>query len=299
LKESHVGLLSPCDFYFHRYNGLKFYRYKENLFMGTDRARHDVWASGDAYEQYVGRWSRLVAKEFIRWLAIPEDRRWLDVGCGTGALSQTILHLANPKSVKGIDRSMQFIETARVRVNHSNVEFTTGDAQELPVESESYDAVVSGLVLNFVPQPERMAAEMARSVRKSGTVALYVWDYASKMQFMRHFWNVAAALDPAAFELDEGRRFPLCNPQALAELFQNAGIRHVETRPIDIHTDFKNFDDFWNPILGGQGSAPGYAMALSEENRERLRERLYNSLPFAVDGSIPMVARAWAIKGFK
>jgi SAM-dependent methyltransferase len=267
--------------------------------MGTDQARHDVWASGDSYEQYVGRWSRLVAKEFIRWLAIPADRQWLDVGCGTGALSQTILRLANPNKVKGIDRSAQFIETARERVNRPNVEFTTGDAQGLPVDSETCDVAVSGLVLNFVPQPERMAAELVRAVRMNGTVALYVWDYARKMQFMRHFWNAAAALDPAAFELDEGRRFPLCNPDTLAELFQNVGIRHVETRPIDIHTDFKNFDDFWNPILGGQGSAPGYAMALSVENRERLRERLYNSLPFAVDGSIPMVARSWAIKGFK
>jgi SAM-dependent methyltransferase len=267
--------------------------------MGTDQARHDVWGSGDAYEQYVGRWSRLVAKEFIRWLAIPAERQWLDVGCGTGALSQTILNLANPKRIKGVDRSAQFIETARESVDRPNVEFTTGDAQELPVDSETYDVAVSGLVLNFVPQPERMAAEMARVVRKNGTVALYVWDYASKMQFMRHFWNAAAALDPAAFELDEGRRFPLCSPGALADLFQGVGIRHVETRPIDIHTDFKNFDDFWNPILGGQGSAPGYAMSLSEESRERLRERLYNSLPFAVDGSIPMMARVWAVKGMK
>jgi len=267
--------------------------------MSTDQARHDVWASGDSYEQYVGRWSRLVAREFIRWLAVPQDRQWLDVGCGTGALSQTILNLANPKKVKGVDRSEQFIATAQGRVNRSNAEFVIGDAQALPAESGTYDAAVSGLVLNFVPQPEQMAAEMTRAVRKGGTVALYVWDYAKKMQFMRQFWNAAAAIDPAAFELDEGRRFPLNNPGALTELFQNAGIRHVEVRPIDIHTDFKDFDDFWNPILGGQGSAPGYAMSLSEENRARLKERLYNSLPFAVDGSIPMVARAWAIKGFK
>jgi ubiquinone/menaquinone biosynthesis C-methylase UbiE len=264
-----------------------------------DKARHDVWASGDSYEQYVGRWSRMVAEEFIRWLAIPDDRQWLDVGCGTGALSQAILHLNNPKTVKGIDRSVQFVETARGRMNHPHVEFVSGDAQSLPVESGTYDVAVSGLVLNFVPQPERMAEEMVRAVRKNGTVALYVWDYAKKMQFMRHFWNAAAALDPAAYDLDEGRRFPLNNPEALAGLFQDAGIRHVETRPIDIDTDFKSFDDFWNPILGGQGSAPGYAMALSEENRERLRERLYNSLPFAVDGSIPLVARAWAVKGVK
>ena len=264
-----------------------------------DVRAHDVWASGDGYEQYVGRWSRPVEKEFIRWLAIPEDRQWLDVGCGTGALSQTILNLGIPKKVKGVDRSEQFIETARARVNHPNVEFVSGDAQALPVESDLYDAAVSGLVLNFVPEPSRMAAEMARAVRKNGTVALYVWDYARKMQFMRHFWNAAAALDPAAFELDEGRRFPMCDPDALTEIFQEAGIRYVETRPIDIPTDFKDFDDFWTPFLGGQGSAPGYAMSLSEEHRARLRESLYNSLPFAVDGSIPLIARAWSIKGVK
>jgi SAM-dependent methyltransferase len=267
--------------------------------MSTNKARHDVWESGDSYEQYVGRWSRLVAREFIRWLAIPEDRQWLDVGCGSGALSQTILDLAKPEKVKGIDRSENFITTARSRVNDSKVEFETGDAQSLPVESETCDAAVSGLVLNFVPQPERMVTEMVRAVWKNGTVAIYVWDYAGKMQFMRHFWNAAAVLDPEAFDLDEGRRFPLCNPSALTELFQNAGLHHVETRPIDISTDFKNFEDYWIPFLGGQGSAPGYAMSLSEENRARLRERIYNSLPFALDGSIPLVARAWAIKGVK
>jgi hypothetical protein len=119
------------------------------------------------------------------------------------------------------------------------------------------------------------------------------------MQFMRHFWNAAAAIDPAATELDEGRRFPFCNPEALANLFREVGILHMDARPIDIHTDFKNFEDFWSPFLTGQGPAPGYAMSLSEERRTQLRKRLYNALPFAVDGSIPLVARAWAIKGFK
>jgi SAM-dependent methyltransferase len=267
--------------------------------MSTNNSRHDVWESGDSYEKYVGRWSRLVAREFIHWLAVPEDSQWLDVGCGTGALSKTILNLAKPEKVKGIDRSENFINTARSKVNDSKVEFETGDAQSLPVESETCDVAVSGLVLNFVPQPERMVAEMARVVRNIGTVAIYVWDYAGKMQFMRHFWNAAAVLDPAAFDLDEGRRFPICDPDALTELFQNAGLHHVETRPIDISTEFKNFEDYWIPFLGGQGSAPGYVMSMSEESRTRLRERIYNSLPFALDGSIPLVARAWAIKGLK
>jgi SAM-dependent methyltransferase len=265
--------------------------------MGNKDAPREVWASGDFYEPYVGRWSRLVAQEFIRWLDVPEDSQWLDVGCGTGALSQTILDLANPQKVKGIDRSEGFIEYARSKVSDPRATFETGDAQALPVESGTYDATVSGLVLNFVPLPSQMIAEMARAVRKGGVIALYVWDYAGKMQLMRHFWNAAAALNPAARDLDEGLRFPICNPDLLAELFQNSGLSQVEVRPIDISTDFKDFDDYWSPFLGGQAPAPRYAMSLSEEQRAQLRERIYNSLPFALNGSIPLVARAWAMKG--
>jgi SAM-dependent methyltransferase len=201
--------------------------------------------------------------------------------------------------VKGIDRSEGYAEFARDKINHSQAEFEVGDAQALPVESEMYDVAVSGLVLNFVPQPDQMLAEMRRAVGQKGVVALYVWDYAGKMQLMRHFWNAASALDPAAQALDEGRRFPICSPDALTKLFQDAGLAEIETRPIDISTDFKDFDDYWAPFLGGQGPAPGYAMSLSEERRAQLRERLYNSLPFALDGSIPLVARAWAVRGVK
>lgn len=267
--------------------------------MGTDVTSHDKWSSGDSYERYVGRWSRLVAKEFIRWLAIPQDRQWLDVGSGTGALSQTILGLTNPKQVTGIDRSEDYVNTARSNAGHPHADFRTGDAQSLPVESDVYDVAVSGLVLNFVPQPERMIAEMRRVVKTNGMVAVYVWDYAGKMQFMRHFWNAAIALDPAISDHDEGKRFPICDPDALSSLFRSVGLMRTETRPIEISTDFKDFDDYWTPFLGGQGPAAGYAMSLSEERRAQLRERIYNSLPFAMDGSIPLVARAWAIKGFK
>ncbi|RPJ24097.1 MAG: methyltransferase domain-containing protein [Chloroflexi bacterium] len=267
--------------------------------MGTKDTSRDIWALGDSYEPYVGRWSRLVAREFIHGLGVAENKQWLDVGCGTGALSQTILDLANPQNVKGIDRSEGFAEFARHKINHSQAEFEVGDAQALPVESERYDVAVSGLVLNFVPQPDQMLAEMRRAVGQKGVVALYVWDYAGKMQLMRHFWNAASALDPAAQALDEGRRFPICSPDALTKLFQDAGLAEIKTRPIDISMDFKDFDDYWAPFLGGQGPAPGYAMSLSEERRAQLRERIYNSLPFALDGSIPLVARAWAVRGVK
>lgn len=267
--------------------------------MSADVASHDHWLSGDAYERYVGRWSRLVAQEFIRWIAIPDSGQWLDIGCGTGALSQTILEWADPKSIKGIDRSEDFVQTARRRITSPKVEFETGNAQFLSVESEAFDAVVSGLVLNFVPKPEEMIKEMKRAARTGGTVALYVWDYAGKMQFMRHFWNAATAMDLAARDLDEGNRFPICSPGALTEQFENAKFSDIEVRAIDVSTEFKDFDDYWSPFLGGQGPAPGYVMSLSEEQRTKLRDRIYNSLPFALDGSIPLVARAWAIKAVR
>jgi len=264
-----------------------------------DTPQREVWAGGAAYEPYVGRWSRLVAHDFLVWLAVPPRSRWLDVGCGTGALSQTILQVAAPGEVKGIDRSEGYVIFAREQVCDERASFESGDAQALPAETATYDAVVSGLVLNFVPEPSRMVAEMARVARPGGIVAAYVWDYAGKMQLMRHFWNAAVVLNPAAIELDEGRRFPICQPEPLKELFHAAALRAVEVRAIDISTDFSNFDDYWSPFLGGQAPAPSYAMALSEEDRFALRELLRASLPTALDESIPLVARAWAVRSVR
>jgi SAM-dependent methyltransferase len=267
---------------------------------GSTGAPTDVWESGEAYEPYVGRWSRLVAQEFLAWLAMPARARWLDVGCGTGALVQTILDHATPAEVVGIDPSSGYIAYARRTIADRRVRFEVGDARALPVAS-SYDAVVSGLVLNFVPPPDqaRAAREMVRTARVGGTVASYVWDYAGEMQVMRHFWDAAVALDPAARELDEGVRFPLCHPDALTALFRVAGLNAVETRAIDVPSVFRGFDDYWSPFLGGQGPAPAYAVSLDEERRVALRERIRAGLPIEPDGSIRLIARAWAVRGVR
>jgi len=257
----------------------------------------DAWAAGDAYEPYIGRWSRLVAREFLAWLAAPPGGRWLDVGCGTGALTGAILDDAAPARVEGVDPSAAFVGYARERVRDPRAAFVVADAQSLPQADGSIDVAVSGLALNFVPRPESAAAEMARVVRAGGTVAAYVWDYADRMQLIRVFWDAAVALDPAAAELDEARRFPICHPAALEELFRGAGLRNVESRAIDVPTRFRDFDDYWRPFLGGQGPAPGYAMGLAEERRAALREHLRAALPAAADGSIELVARAWAVRG--
>lgn len=257
----------------------------------------DVWASGEGYEPYVGRWSRLVARQFLAWLALPAGGRWLDVGCGTGALTQTILDAASPASVTGIDASEGYVAYARAHTPDPRATFAVGDAQWLDLGTGTIDAAVSGLVLNFVPDPARMVAEMARVVRPGGTVALYVWDYAGGMQLMRYFWDAAVALDPGAREKDEGVRFPICQPGPLARLFAEAGLGALETRAIDVPTVFRDFADYWTPFLSGQAPAPGYAMALSEERRAALRERIRVHLPTAADGSIALIARAWAVRG--
>lgn len=265
----------------------------------SDFRPRDVWALGVAYEPYVGRWSRLVAQQFIKWLAVPAGRRWLDVGCGTGALTQMILRNAAPGHVHGIDAAADYLDFARQQTADARATFQLGDAQKLPVDTATFQAAVSGLMLNFLPRPEQAVAEMARATQAGGVVAAYVWDYGGRMQFMRHFWNAAIAHDPVAAALDEGMRFPLCRPDALAVLFQVAGLSRVETGAIDIWTVFRDFDDYWSPFLGGQGPAPSYVSTLDETARAALRERIRAALPFARDGSIPLMARAWTVRGIR
>ena len=256
-----------------------------------------VWAGGGAYEPYVGRWSRLVAREFVEWLAIPPAALWLDVGCGTGALTETILRRASPTQVDGIDPSEGYLALAREQVRDPRVRFDVGDARHLSVKSARYDAVVSALVLNFIPDLTTGIAEMARVVRPGGIVAGYVWDYAEKMELMRYFWDAAVALKPQDLERDEGRRFPICKPGPLQHLFEGAGLQNVEVRSIDVSTRFRDFDDYWTPFLGGQFPAPDYAVSLDEEARNALRERIRAHLPIVTDGPIPLIARAWAVRG--
>lgn len=259
--------------------------------------RKDVWASGDAYEPYVGRWSRLVARQFVAWIGVPPNRDWLDIGCGTGALCQVILNSVSPRRVTGIDPSDGFVSFARHKVTDQRATFQVGDAQNLPVADGSFDATVAGLVINFIPDQAKAVREMKRATRPGGTVAAYVWDYAGEMQMMRRFWDAAVALDASAIPLDEGRRFPVCDPEPLASLFRHAGLDEVVVQSIDAPTIFKDFDDYWTPFLGGQAPAPGYCMSLSEDRRAALRDRIRASLPTSDDGSIHLIARAWAVRG--
>ena len=161
----------------------------------------------------------------------------------------------------------------------------------------TFDVVVSGLMINFVPQPEVAVAEMARVARPGGWVAAYVWDYIEGMELMRYFWDAAVKLNPNALESSEGRRFAMCRPEPLTVLFEQAGLTQVEVRALDVPTHFRDFDDYWSPFLGGQGPAPSYAMGLTEAERVRLRELIREALPHREDGGIDLHARAWGVRG--
>ncbi|MEU4427667.1 methyltransferase domain-containing protein [Actinoplanes sp. NPDC024001] len=255
-----------------------------------------VWQSGDAYEAYVGRWSRRVAEVFVSWLDVAPARRWLDVGCGTGALTARIGAVAEPLRLLGVDPSAGFLTTAKKALGDLP-QLSAGDATALPLADGSFDAVVSGLALNFVGRPEVAVREFARVAAPGGVVAAYVWDYAAGMEMMRHFWAAAADLDPAAAPLAENLRFPLCRDDALAELWTAAGLRAVATHRIVIPTVFTDFDDYWQPFLGGQGPAPGYVATRSGPDRDALRDLLRARLPVRADGAIALTAAAWAVRG--
>lgn len=257
----------------------------------------NLWDAGDAYERYMGRWSRRIAPLFVDWVDASPGAEWIDIGCGTGVLTAMVLSRCGPLRVVAIDSSAAFLDMARQQVPDPHVSFKQGNAQALPESDDAFDVAVSGLVLNFIPDKEAAVREMVRVVRPGGMVALYVWDYAGHMQIMRHFFDTATAMDPRAREFDDGVQAPVCRPGPLSALLTGAGLVDVEVRAIDIPTAFESFDDYWTPFLGGTGSAPKYCMSLNDEAREHLRETIRKRLPTGPDGEILLAARAWAAKG--
>lgn len=247
----------------------------------------------------MGRWSRELARTFVLWLGVPPRRHWLDVGCGTGALTARICEISRPASVVATDASEQYIAHARAALPDQRIQFLTARAGELPTRVSGYDAVVSSLALNFLPDPTAALREMTSLAAEGGVVAACVWDYGGGMQFLRRFWDAAVELDPAARQYDEGKRFPICSPSALGAVFRGAGLSHVGVEALEVATRFRDFDDYWSPFVGGPGPAPGYLSSLSAQRQHDLARRLAAKLPRSEDGSIALTARAWAARAEK
>jgi SAM-dependent methyltransferase len=256
----------------------------------------DTWEAGNAYEAYMGRWSRLVAASFIEWLSIAPGGVWLDVGCGTGALTAAICEVADPLAVTGVDQSRRFVAHAADLSCVDKADFAVADAAALPFADGIFDVAVSGLVLNFLPDPVTALLEQSRVVAPSGTVAAFVWDYAEGMRLLRLFWDVARRQAPVAAVLDERVRFPEATPKGLVRLFERAGLEPLATTALEVECGFRDFDELWAPFLSGHGPAPGYVAGLDDVERASLRDAFAHALPTGADGSIHLSARAWAIQ---
>jgi SAM-dependent methyltransferase len=257
----------------------------------------DQWAAGSSYEDFMGRWSRRLAREFVSWLRIPRRVHWLDVGCGTGALADAVCSHADPASVVGCDPATPLVEFAREHSRDPRQSFVVAGAGDLPRRPGGYGSVASMLALNFLPDAQGAVDEMRTLAMPGATVSACVWDYSDGMQFLRRFWDAAASLDAAASALDEGNRFPLCHRDRLAPLFRDCGLGDVRCEPLEIRTEFGSFDDYWRPFLAGTGPAPSYVSSLGSDDRAILARKLEETLLRGPDGMITLSARAWAVRG--
>ena len=264
----------------------------------------DQWSSGQDYERYMGRWSNAVAREFVPWLDAEHGGSWLDVGCGTGALTDAILRQADPTRLHGLDPSESFLELARLRMSGTIATFEVGDAMDLDDgastgEPIAYDVVTSALLLNFLAAPLTALERQVNLTTPGGIVGAYVWDYAVGMHPIRLFWEAAMDRDPSVERRAESLLFAEWQPARLEGLFADAGLTNVESREIVVPVSFATFDDFWAPFLGGQGPAPAYLRTIDADAAEEVRRFLERRVPVGDDGTVSLTARAWAAKGLR
>src|SRR5262245_27978710 len=256
-----------------------------------------MFTEAEAYERFMGRWSRRLAPPFIAFAGLKDGDRVLDVGSGTGTLALVVLQEAPTSRVVGIDPSPAYVAHARTRAGGGHATFEEGDAQHLRFPDGSFDAALALLVVNFIPDRAAAVREMARVTRPGGVVAAAVWDYGDGMEMLRAFWDEAVALDSASERRDE-RHMPACRPAELAALWRARGLLAVREEPLVIPLVFSSFEDFWSPFREGQGPAGAYVASLSEGSRRDLEHQLRRRLlGEGGDRPIALNARAWAVKG--
>lgn len=257
----------------------------------------DRWEDASAYERFMGRWSRVLAHELVPRLAVRAGASWLEIGCGTGSLTSAICSLGQPASVVACDTASDYVAYCREHFDHPELSVMTVEPGRLPTRPGGFDAVVSSLVLNFLPSPLDAIAQMRECCAPGGCVAASVWDYSDGMEFLRIFWDTAVELDPGAEPLHEGRRFPLCRPEPLRAAFESADLNAIDITQLDVSTTFSTFDDFWAPFVDGPGPAPTYVSSLARTARQALADRLRQVL--GPHTPIQLSARAWAVKGLR
>ncbi len=256
-----------------------------------------IQRGADGYDRYMGRWSRRLAPLFVEFSGIAANERVLDVGCGTGNLAFELARHSELDAIECIDYEEAFVQTLRERTADPRVQARQGDACAIPFPAASFDRALSLLVLHFVSDPLRAAAEMRRVVKRGGIAAAATWDLYGG--FPRFFWDTAAALAPAA----RARRAttimrPMTRAGDLGQVFAEAGFEQIEETQLAIRMDFADFEDFWGPLITGQGTLEQFLAELPSETRAKIvggtREAYLCGKP---DGPRSFAAVAWAVKG--
>ena len=252
-----------------------------------------IFTDGQAYERLMGRWSRSVGEVFLDWLALPKGLSWLDVGCGTGTFTELVIDRCAPASMSAIDPSEGQINFARSGPAASQAAFQTGDAQSLPFADQAFDAAAMALVINFVPDGAKAAAEMKRVVKPQGSVGAYVWDILGGGFVQR---PLVEALIAMGVDVPAGSGLKNTRIEELRTLFQQTGFDQVETRSIEIEVSYQDFDDYWSAQTGFTNLVVQPIRKMSESDVERLQAYLRDRLTDR-SGRIAYAARANAVKG--
>ncbi len=257
-----------------------------------------MFGNAEAYERFMGRWSRILAPHLVKFADVPDAGRVLDVGSGTGALAFSVAELRPHCQVSGIDPSKEYVAYANSRNRFPDrVSFQAGDAQHLEFPSGTFESSLSLLVFNFIPDRKKALAEVRRVSRPGGRISAAVWDYGAGLQMLRVFWDAAVAADPSAAKFDESQ-MPLCRAGELGAFWKQGGLQQVEERPLDITMRFQSFADYWEPFLLSQGPAGAYVANLNGRRRQALRAELKRRLALTSENTaFSLPARAWAVRG--
>ena len=257
-----------------------------------------MFRDANAYERFMGRWSRIAAPQFVDFADPPLQGRILDVGSGTGSLAFAIAERDKHVRVVGIEPSDEYVAYAGSRaIFPDRVSFEKGDAQQLRFPDASFDAALSLFAFNFIPDPKKGLSELHRVTRPKGKVSAAVWDYGDGMEMLRTFWDAAKHVDPEAEKLDE-KHMPLCRAGELTKLWAQARFEDVREQPLDFAMGFESLADYWEPFLLGQGPAGAYVHRLDGVKSEALRNALRTCLSLPTENA-PFVLRArmWCVRG--